>query len=152
MANYDNIDLQYGYDGDFVLGADGDLKDTSSDALVCIQQEIQTVCNSEPGDWELYPGRGAGLADFIGESNSKTTATLLHDRVKIALVSQNVVSSGDLQVKIIPVHANRVLVILRVNASATPYNSLKDGELLVTQLLFDYREQGVMFYEKTPEL
>jgi hypothetical protein len=152
MANYDDVDLEFTYDGDFVLGADGDLKDTVDDALRSLRQEIQSVCNSELGDWQLYSTRAATLSDFVGEPNSRSTAKQIHDRVRAALLSHGVVNSSDLQIRVFPVHRHKVLIAIRVNADSSVFNSLEGEKFVVVQVLFNFRERGVTFYEQVPDL
>lgn len=148
---YDNVDLEWVWSGDFVP-YDGDLSDTTDDYLKSLLQDIHTVCASELQDWELYPGLAGGLGEFIGKPNSKSTGDLIHDRLKVAITSLGVVAEEDLNIRVIPVHIHKVLIIIRVNAVATPWNSLADGQLLVTQFVFDFIEQGITFFEKPPQL
>jgi len=152
MSNYyDNIDFKWTGSGDFAI-EQGDIADTQEDTLLSLKQEIQTICKSSLGEWELWPGIGAGLADFIGEANIKATADLIHDRVRISIISQDVVNEEDLTVNVIPTHKYEVLIIIRVQATPTPYNNLGQGNVLVVSAIYDYLEQGINFLYKTPEL
>jgi len=148
---YDNVDLEFSWNGDFGL-ADGDLADTEWDYLESLKQDIHMVCASALQDWEVYPSLGASIGDFVGEPNIKATADALHDRLKISIVSLGVVAEEDLLIKVVPVHIHKVLVIIKVNAIPTPWNSLANGEALVVKLVFDFMEQGIMFMESTPDL
>jgi hypothetical protein len=149
---YDNTDLTFSWNGDLALGQDGDLGDTSWDYLESLRQDIHMVTASSLQDWEVYPGLGATLADFVGEPNIKATANAIHDRLKMAITTLGVVAEEDLLIKVIPVHINKVLILIKVNAIPTPWNALANGEVLSTQLIFDFMEHGIMFYEKTPDL
>lgn len=150
-AVYDNIDLRWVWSGDYDLDG-GDLSDTSDDYLLSLRQDIHTVGASAFGDWELYEALGAGLDDFIGEPNNRDTASAIHDRLRIALVSLGVVLEEDLDIRIIPVHIHRILIIVKVNALPTPYNKLTEEQGMVISLVFDFLEQGIIFFEKVPQL
>jgi len=150
-AVYDNIDLRWVWNGDIDLAA-GDIADTSDDYLLSIRQDVHTVSASAFKDWELYEALGAGLDDFIGEPNNRDTASAIHDRLRITLVSLGIVQEEDLSIKLVPVHRHRVLIIVKLNALATPYNSLSDEQGLVISLVFDFLEHGTIFYERTPDL
>jgi len=152
MAIYDDLDLAFEWNGDFNLGHSKDLKDTSRDGLDSLLQEIHTVAASALGDWEIYPKKGASLEDFIGEPNTRTTADQIHDRLRIAITSLGLVAEEDLHIRVIPVHMYRVLILIQVNATATENNSLAEEEGLVTQLVFDFLEQGIFFLDKPAKL
>lgn len=152
MANYyDSIDFKWTGSGDFAL-EQGDLADTQEDTLLSLKQEIQTICKSSLGEWEIWPGIGAGLSDFVGEPNVRSTAELIHDRVRIAIISQGIVNEEDLVVNVIPTHRFEVLIIIRVKAIATPYNNLSSGNVLVVSAIYDYLDQGINFLYENPEL
>jgi hypothetical protein len=148
---YDNVDLEWSWNGDLALNK-GDLADTSKDYLLSINQDVHMVAASSLGDWELYQGIGATLDEFMGEPNIKPTADAIHDRLKMSLVTLGVVAEEDLDVRIIPVHTNKVLIIVRISATPTPWNSLSSGEVNTVYLSFDFLEHGIVFFEKPPEL
>lgn len=102
-------------------------------------------------DWELYPNLGAGLDQFVGESNSKNTGDRLHDRVRLALVSNNLVAEEDLQVVVMPVHLHKVLIIVKIAATPTAFNKLdSSSNKLAIGLVFDFIEQSVSVLDKIP--
>lgn len=151
-ANYDHIDLRWVGCGDYVISDEGDLQDTLSDGLLSLIQEIQDICKCELGDWEMWPAKGVTPEDFVGEPNNEETAISLHDRIRIAIVTQGLVSEQDLSIKIIPVHRYEVLVVIRVRALATPYNQLGKDQLLTVNFIFNYDEKGVFFLQEPPSL
>lgn len=148
---YDEVDLSFGWSGDFLLDG-GDLQDTASDGLLSLIHQLHDIAASSLGDWIVYPQRGATLNDFVGEPNSKEIGKAIHDRLRVSIVAAGLVAEEDLSISVIPVHTNKVLVVIRVDALVTPTNSLSDGEQVVTSLVFDYLEQGIHFFDKTPEL
>ena len=138
-SDYSDIDLRFTWNGDFSLGGDGDLADTSDDLLESLKQELQTVSKSEAGDWEMYSSYASTLSDFVGFPNTKPTADAIHDRLRSAIISNSLVLEDDLNIKVIPVHRHKVLIIIRVNAVPVAGSSL-EGNQLVTSLLFDFTE------------
>jgi len=148
--NYDNIDLYWGWSGDFAIDKKGDLKDTTYDAIRSLLQDIHTVCASSLNDWEFYPNLGATLDDFCGEPNTQTTAAAVENRLKVSLIAAGIVNEEDLAIRVIPVHTHRILIVIGVNTLATAFNSLEPGDKLVTSLVFDTVEQQVTFMEQTP--
>ena len=142
---YDSIDLEFTWDGDYTIGDDGDLGDTSDDYIVSLIQEVQTVIKSEFGDWEKFPTLGADLSDFNGEPNTKATAKRITDRVTSKLTAIGLVKAEDLTVKIIPVGTSQVLISIRIQATPTPNNSLQLGQPVVVSLVYDSSEQGIFF-------
>lgn len=150
---YDALDLAFSWNGDLDIGLDGDLKDTSDDYLKSILQDIHDVAASSLGDWELYPARTAGLDDFIGEPNNRSTADAIHDQLRMAIIGLNIVTEEDLSIRVIPVHIHKLLIVIRIAAISTPFNSLGiEQQSLVTYCVFDFIEQNVSFFEKVPQL
>jgi hypothetical protein len=141
MQNYDNIDLWFTGQGDFFVEG-GDLKDTSEDGLRSLIQDLTTISSSSLGDWKLVPGQGANVEEAIGKPNQEATAKLVHDRLRIAIVSQGIVAEEDLLITVLPVSRDELLVIERVRALPTPYNRLGQGYVLVVDLLYSHQERG----------
>lgn len=148
-GNYDQLDIQFSWNGDILLEA-GDIKTTQFDGLQSLEDQIRIVVSSALGDWEIYPGKGAGLDDYVGYPNTKSTGEAIHDRVRLAIVSAGLVYEEDLAVKVIPVHIHRVLIVVRVNALPSAVNRLNTGEVLQTAMIFDTSEREVFFLDKTP--
>lgn len=151
MNNYDHIDASFGYNGDFDIYA-GDIKSTSKDALQSVLDQVHTIAASAINDWLIYPNKGATLDDFIGEPNTRATGSRIRDRLFLALVGSEIVSAQDLDVKVVPVHINKVLIIVKIKAMATEFNQLKQGETLQTTIVFDSSERQVFFLDTTPIL
>lgn len=145
-TNYDSVDLEFSWNGDFQLGKDGDIADTYNDQIQTLIQNIQTVVNSELNDWKEHPALGAGLDDFVGEPNTKDTARQINARIVGALVQNNIVLEDDVTVKVVPVDRHTVFITITVTALATADNSL-EGTSVTTSLVFDYFERGVVFLQ-----
>jgi hypothetical protein len=142
---YDAIDIQWEWDGDFAVGRDGDLKDTSDDLLRALTQEIQSIIKSKFGDWKVVPQFAASLHEFRGEPNTRTNGEAIRNRVISVLTSHDVVKRADLDVRIVPVHAHQVLVLIKVLAVATPDNNLKLGQPVVLSFVYDSVEDSVFY-------
>ena len=150
-GNYDNIDLHWSWNGDFDLAA-GDLRDTSADALRSLIQDVHTVCASSIRDWENYPGLGATLDDFLGEPNNQVIAAQVTDRLKVSLAAARVAASEDISIRIVPVHVNKVLIIIGINAVATAFNNLQPDDKMLITFVFDSVEQQIHFLDQKPQL
>jgi len=151
-AIYDSIDARFSWNGDFNLSSDNDIEVNNSDGLLSLLDQIHSECASSLENWEIYPNKGAGLDDFIGEPNTRYTADRIHDRLRLALVGSNLVAEDDLEIHVIPVHIYKLLILVKINAISTPFNQLSDGELLQTAIVFDSFEQEIFFLDETPDL
>ena len=149
-SNYDRVDLQWVWCGDYLPSKDGDLADTGEDRIQSLVQEIQTVVQSALLDWEEHPGLGSGLEEFIGEPNTKETANRLKTRIRDSLILFNIVRDSDLDIKVIPVGIHTVFILIKVAALATSENSLSEN-IITVSVVFDYMERGIFFIE-TPEV
>lgn len=126
-------------------GTDGDFGDTNDDQIQSLVQEIQTIANSSLGDWEENPQYAASLDDYIGEPNNRDTSSAIIERLRTALITNNIVRSEDLLVKIIPIDKNKVLILVSVDATSTPNNSIIRGSNPVVGILYDWSERGILF-------
>lgn len=147
MANYDSIDLDWTWDGDYTRGLDGDLGDTRDDLLKSFRNELHTVVRSEFDDWQLHPNLATNLSEYLGEPNTPEIATDIQQRIITRIAAATVANAEDLDVRVVPVAVSQVLVIMKVNARATPGNNLTAGEPLVVSLLYDSLEDSIFFLE-----
>ncbi len=145
MASYDSIDISFSWDGDFELGKDGDLKDTSDDLIQALLQEIRSIIKSEFGDWKEHVSYAAGLSEYRGEPNTRKVGESIEQRVRSVLVSNNVVRPEDLDVRVVPVHIHQILIMIKIRALATPNNSLVLGQPIVTSLVYDSVEDSIWY-------
>lgn len=149
MATYDSVDAAWSFDGDYQIGHDGDLKDTSSDYLLSVVNEIQTVVKSEFGDWAKDPNVGANLSDFVGEANDRDTGKAIEDRIRSRIVAIGIVRPEDLKIGVLPVSRHEVMISISVNATATSLNNLTPGEPLTVTLVYDTLENNTFFFEES---
>lgn len=151
MANYDSVDLDFTWDGDFSVGIDGDFADNKDDLIRSLENEIHTVMRSEFDDWEKHPNLGANLSEFRGEPNSRENGRRMEERIRSRLVAIRLVSDEDVDVRVVPVQIHQVLVMVAVRATSTPNNRLEAGQPVVVQFIYDSLEDSV-FYLPPSEL
>lgn len=135
---YDKTDMYWTFDGDFLVGPDGDLFDTEDDPLRSLVQEIRTRVMGDQEDWELYPDVGADLSDLIGEPNNKVTAETGKAKIIAALTRDGLVASSDISVKYMPVSPYAILYKLVVKVVPTTGNYY--SEYVEIKVLFDYTD------------
>jgi hypothetical protein len=145
MANYDSNDMDFTWDGDFIRGEDGDIGDTSSDGVVALINEIRSLVKAETLDWEKEATFATNLSDFQGEANTQSTGEIIEERIFAAITNHGIVRDGDLTVRVVPVHVNQVLIMIRVVADSTSGNSLSPAEPIKVDLIYDTLEKGVFF-------
>jgi len=145
MANYDSIDLAWSWDGDITIDDMGDLKDTQENYLQACADTIQCVVKSETLEWEKDPLLGANLSEFQGEPNTREIGKAIEDRIKIALTSQGIIQNGDISVRVVPVHANQVMISITVSAEPSNKNGLSPAEPLQISLIYDTLENSTFF-------
>jgi hypothetical protein len=145
VSLYDAIDISWSFDGDFAVGRDGDLGDTSNDLIQAKIQEIQSLVKSEIGDWKANPSFAATLSDFRGEPNTREVGGQIERRVSTSLISNNVVRPEDLNVRVVPVGIHEIVILIRVSAMATNRNSLQLGQPVVLLVVYNSVEDSVWF-------
>ena len=149
---YDAIDVSWSWNGDILDGGGGDIKTTKSDTLQSLVDQIMILVGSSLNDWEIYPGRGAGVDDFIGEANTKLLGDRLSDRIRITIISAGLVREEDLDIRVFPVHIHKLMAMLSVNALPRATNGLDANTRVLVSLVFDTVERQVFFLDQTPKL
>lgn len=137
----DNVDIDLSWDGDLLIDQTSDLQSTSYDALQSIRNQITLRVKSDLRDWREDSNLGADLGDFIGEPNNSTTGKRIQERVQASV--SDILSAGDVAVRVIPVGVSKVLINIRVQVLATPDNHLKAGDIITIDFAYDYFERGV---------
>lgn len=145
---YDSTDFKWSSGGDYLIGEDGDFADTTSDTILSLEMDIYDVVNSEIGDWELHPGRAAQLKEFAGRPNTAQTGASIESRLRSALAINRVASMEDVYVRVVPVRYDAILIVLSVDAYATPDNRLESDDPLVVSFLFDLTSGSLAFIER----
>jgi hypothetical protein len=140
-GNYDSIDFDWTWSGDYIIGDDGDVQDTSDDRLLSLVNEITTVVKSSVGDWAEEINVGADLDDFVGEPNTRATADDILSRLESSLAL--IINPNDLNVRVTPVHIHKVLIMISVQVKATPENNANPGDVITLSFVYDYFEKGI---------
>lgn len=149
MGNYDSIDLDWSWDGDYILGDDGDVRDTGYDLLRSLVNELHTVARSEFGDWQEHPNVGSNLSDFRGEPNIREVGEAFRKRLVSRIVAAGLVLPEDISVRVVPIAKHQVAAIITIQATATSGNNISIGEPIVTTLVYDSLEDSVFFVEES---
>jgi hypothetical protein len=134
---YDAVDFKWSDDGDFCLGDDGDLADTSEDQIQSLRQEILSICKSNVRDWFFAPRYAAELTEFVGQPNRPNTAAEIKARLFSALTLNRVVAQRDLYVRVVPVRHDAVMCVIGVEAIATENNSLASNGTVTICFMLD---------------
>ena len=133
-------DLRWTWNGDFVIGNQGDLMDTSAHELLSFIQEVKTRVRSDLYDWKLHPSLGASLSDLIGELNNKEIAERGKARIISALVRDGFVGARFIKVNYIPIDQNHLMYRLSI---VIP--DMVQGEEIELNLLLDTNEFEILF-------
>ncbi len=133
-------DLYWTLDGDFALGEDGDLKDTSFDVFRSMWQEMRTRCRSGLKDWAFHPRLGANLDELLGRTNNRATAEEGKTRVIAALTQGGFLPKSVIRVRYLPIGRHRLLYDITVTVTDPGSGRTR---MLKTQLLYDTAESGL---------
>ena len=128
MGLYDNNDAYFTWNGDYAVGDDGDLKDTSDDMLLSLRQELHSVVKSELTDWQMDTLVGASLSDFIGEPNTRENGKAIEFRIKQKIIEAEIALPGDITVRVVPVGIHEIMIMITITTLATSQNKLVVGD------------------------
>jgi hypothetical protein len=110
---YEALDLYCSGNGDLMISADGDLKDTSADDYRSLQQEISTRLKANQADWAVHPDLGANLDNLIGKMNTPETAQQVQAQIESAL-SSGLINSSHIQTNAVPLSLETLGLLLNV--------------------------------------
>ena len=116
MARYQKIvDLHFTEAGDFTLGENGDIKDTTGIPYRGFIQRVLTRVMASKGDWILEPLLGVSLNSFVGQPNTKATATKIRDRIVGELLKEDLIRGSELLVDIFPIANNAIAIAVIIS-------------------------------------
>ena len=141
--NYDKNDCLWTSRGDYFISGDGDIMDTSHDPLRSLLQEIRTRCESDQGDWIVFPAVGSDLRDFVGEPNNQYTAESIKTRITAALARDSFIHTKDISIKYMPVDREKLLIRATIKVAPTAANGNSDS--LTRTMLYNYSDNNVYF-------
>ena len=134
------VDLYWTLDGDFALGMDGDLKDTSYDNLRSLFQEIRTRVRSAFKDWAVHPNLGANLESLLGRPNNRMTAEEGKANIIAALVQGGFLKRDSIQIRYMPIGRHKLTYSVSVRVFIPETGQTR---MLKSQLLYDTLEGGL---------
>jgi hypothetical protein len=133
-------DLRWTWNGDLVIGENGDLVDTTAHQLLSFVQEIKTRVRSELYDWQLHPYLGAALIDLVGEPNNREIAEQGKARIISALARDGFVARRYIKVAYVPVDRHHLMYRLTITVP-----DMIQGEQIELSLLLDTSEFEILF-------
>lgn len=113
---YTQQDLLLTTDGDLVLAANGDLKESSIDETT--KQDVVINLYTILGDMDALPYIGSRIIDFIGEPNTRQNAQLIKSEMLRALTANGRFFGSDIAVRIIPVDVDAIASYITVQNAA----------------------------------
>ena len=138
MARFkETVDLYFTDAGDFVLGENGDLRDTKNDHYRGMLQRILTRISSRKGDWALQQTVGVGLSGIIGKPNNAESGALLKNLIYTELLQEDLLRSAEFVVDVFPV--NQYVV-----AAAIIISPPRSGGQIVLTLTYDTRDNRMI--------
>jgi hypothetical protein len=141
--NYDSTDLLWTSRGDFYC-SNGDIVDTYYDPLRSLYQETKDRASSDQGAWAIFPTNGSSISDFVGEPNNKITAEAIKTRIISSLTRSGYIDSSDIDIKYIPVSAEKLLFRISIRVLPTSRNAYSDSLKILG--LYTYREDQVALF------
>jgi hypothetical protein len=101
MARYNQIDLAFSPEGDFVQTEDGDLAISAGND--CLREDMMIRSKTETNTWPIYPSlEGADLALLVGMPNIPLTAELGRMNLTRSLVYDGLIDRQHLKIYSVP--------------------------------------------------
>lgn len=145
MGLFDANDIDFSWDGDFLIDSTGSLADTSDDWLRSLVNQVRDLVKSEQGDWESDPNFAADLSEFIGEANTREMGKKIEQRIRSRIVNIGLVPTQDLNIRVVPIHVNQLAVFIKISCTPTANNKLVLGEPVIVTFVFDTMEHSIFF-------
>ncbi|GAI75745.1 unnamed protein product [marine sediment metagenome] len=131
------------WDGDLRI-TNGDISTSLDDQTSWIPEYLGRLLKSSTGDWREAPWKGANIDEFIGMINDRVVGNAISARVKTAIAKGSMLSTQDVETRVIPISKNSVLITMKVDALSTVNNSLRPGRTFQVTWIFEYSELGVV--------
>lgn len=132
-----NIDLYWSTEGDFVLGAEGDLKNTENVQSRALIQQVFKRLMSSPGDWAMAPEIGVKWERILGQPNNSATGRLLQTMINSELTRGGFLSSSEFVVTVFPLSKRELGVLLAITPRGVR------GEITLT-FVYDMRDNRII--------
>lgn len=131
------VDFYWTMDGDYSVGSDGDIRDTSFDFARSHYQEARTRGRSEYQDWAIHPSLGANLSELIGKVNNRLTAEEGKNRLMAAMLYGGFLRREQVSIRYIPVSKHELVYFIRINVIIP---ELGTSKMLQVQILYNSQE------------
>jgi hypothetical protein len=112
-------DVHLNTDGDIEIGYDGDLALSTGDDVIV--DNILFRLKTYKGDFELEPECGTPLEDVIGYPNIPDTGAVVEDMVTNALTHDGFLSINEINVRVSPLSATKLLVMVTYHSTEHDY-------------------------------
>lgn len=136
-SNEEIVDLFFSGNGDFRLGSNGDLDDTTGYEHRALVQAVMKRLSSTKLDWPMQPTIGANFGDFLGQENSKENAMRIKSRIVSELTRGGLVSGQNLQVQIVPYSKTGILILVFIRTADS-------SQPIFIQLSYDMRDNKMI--------
>lgn len=114
MIRFEQLkDYYFTNSGDFYIENNDLSKTKNYEAFV---QQIHSRMKSNKLDWALNPREGANVSDFVGKPNTREVGDKLKQRIYSELSRDNLVTSSELTVEVIPLSKTMVGVFLFIRS------------------------------------
>ena len=117
-------DLELGHNGDFACSYDDDV---TVDGIIF---RLKTYA----GDYDLEPGCGASLEDFIGQPNTATLGEQIRARAFRALTHDRFIDPQDLTLDVAPLDAATVAIVMTVKGIRGTFSVISSLDLLTGKI------------------
>lgn len=134
------VDFYWSLDGDLGLAKDGDIRDTSYDALRSEWQEIRTRSRSDHYDWALHQWLGANISNLLGKMNNRMTAEEGKTNLIAALAQGGFLRKEAIKIRYVPLGRHWLMYIIDVAIYVADTGQTR---MLRTQLLYDTEEGDI---------
>lgn len=117
LQGFNQADLWFTDDGDYLVDAAGDLKDTkdSGDQYEGVRQQILHRVVSEKNGLRLHPNIQAGLERFIGKTVDKILQERIQYEIYRALTSDSALTREDFIIKTVEFIPGSIAILIYVN-------------------------------------
>lgn len=145
MTIYDQIDLAWdALNGDYEIGAEGDIGDTARDVLKAFRAEVQNRVKSQLQDWRLHPSQCASLDTLLGEPANTNTANDGIAKITTALSMNGFCNRQDINIRWFPLDKNTILYDMKIRLTPTQANG--NSREIGFSFIYDSFENEVRVY------
>jgi len=138
IKDFNRADLWFTSDGDFLIDASGDLRDTSDsgDELEGLKQQILHRVLGEQNAWRAHRDVTAGLEQYIGRAIDDEMLAEMEQQIRAVLTSDQYLEKSDFAIQAIELVDGVVAFMIYVNAAGqehpvlTMAYSISTGEVL----------------------